>query len=131
MKVPEHLWRFPTKEGRLSLAKRFNLPYSDFMQDWEWEVANPHRLDDSLEAYEIVELSEDERFSLMEAILQSFEELESPLQDDERWQRVLKHLDSNIELHIHTLWHWSDLDSDFQIASLLHALLERHRARFT
>ena len=113
----------------MSLAKRFELPYSDFMQDWEWEVADPLRIDEFLEAYESDELTEDECFVLMETILQSFEELETFSQNDKRWQQVLEHLSKNAALHMNTLWYWSGLNSDFNIAPLLYPLWKRHHAQ--
>jgi hypothetical protein len=50
----------------------------------------------SLCSYESGELSDDERFTLMETILQSFEDLklfEGRPDPDSRWQRVLEILD--------------------------------------
>jgi hypothetical protein len=46
------------------------------MQDWEWEVADSERINEFPSAYESGELSDDERFTLMETILQSFEDLQ-------------------------------------------------------
>ena len=54
------------------------------MQDWEWEVASPERIDEFLAAYEGGELTDDERFTLMETLLQSFEDVDAPLLNDSR-----------------------------------------------
>jgi hypothetical protein len=59
------------------------------MQDWPWEVADAERLDEFLAAYEGGNLSEDERFTLMEVILQSFEDLAASTGFDARWDRAL------------------------------------------
>jgi hypothetical protein len=75
MSVPDHLRRYPTRKAIDSLAARFDLPYTPFMQDWEWEVADSDRIDEFVAGYHSGELNEDERFTLMETIIQSFEDL--------------------------------------------------------
>ncbi|WP_456715262.1 hypothetical protein [Bradyrhizobium sp. USDA 4353] len=110
------------------------------MQDWEWEVADPTRIDEFLSAYESGELSEDERFVLMETIIQSFEDLQrlgNHPDPDERWQRVVDILDRNIDLHAHTVWYRSVLDAEdfndpeqqFWATPFARAILAKHRAR--
>jgi hypothetical protein len=44
------------------------------MQDWSWEVADATRLDEFLAVYQTASLTDDERFTLMEVLLQSFED---------------------------------------------------------
>jgi hypothetical protein len=102
------------------------------MQDWEWEVADPKRIDEFLRAYEGGELSDDERFTLMETILQSFEDLSRTLEADKRWLQVLALLEANIQLHIYTVWYWADLENDttWKVAPFLRQILEKHRGRF-
>jgi hypothetical protein len=112
MSIPEHIWRFPTRKAIESLAKRFNLPNTPEMQDWEWEVADPDRIDEFISVYESGDLDDDEKFTLMETIIQSFEELENPLKKEPRWERVLRLIENNINLHIYTVWYWSDLEND-------------------
>ncbi|MFK8012686.1 MAG: hypothetical protein AB8B80_11630 [Marinicellaceae bacterium] len=41
--VPEHLWRFWTKDSMESLAKKFQLPYDTSDQDWPWQVSDSIR----------------------------------------------------------------------------------------
>jgi hypothetical protein len=132
--VPEHLWRFPTREAIDSLADRFGLRNTPEMQDWEWEVADPARLDEFLAAYLSGGLSEDERFTLMETLLQCFEESEVDLASDQRWAQVAAALDSHIELHAHTVWYWSCVDDHdsanwFRVTPCVRRILERHRTR--
>ncbi len=76
MTVPEHLWRFPTADARASLAARFGVPNEPHIQDWEWEVADPARIDEYISAYVDAGLTDDERFTLMETVIQAFEDLE-------------------------------------------------------
>ena len=134
MSVPEHLWRFPTRGSIDSLAKRFGLRNMPGMQDWEWEVADPARLDEFLGAYLSGSLSDDERFTLMEALLQCFEESNLDLESDDRWSRVMLALDEGIELHASTLWYWSCVDGKepsrwFRVTPLVRSVFERHRCR--
>jgi hypothetical protein len=72
--LPRHLCRYPTAAAIASLAARFNLPNEPNMQDWEHEVSDHKRLAEFLEAYESGSLTEDERFTLMETIVDSVEE---------------------------------------------------------
>jgi hypothetical protein len=138
MSVPEHLWRFPTAAAIQSLARRFSLPYSPEMQDWEWEVSDSGRLDEFLAAYQSGALNDDERFTLMETILQSFEdlgkELGPRLRFDRRWHRTLEIIDDNIDLHAYSVWYWSDLENDnageeWLVTPFLRRILEKHRDR--
>ena len=137
MSVPQRLWRFPPARERL--AARFNLPNTEDMQDWEWQVADFSRIDEFLVAYQGSELSDDEKFTLMETIIQSFAESEFAESDEvkkpsARWKMVLEWLDSNIELHIYTVWYWAvlehDLEDGWNVAPAMRAILSAHRQRF-
>lgn len=108
------------------------------MQDWEWEVADSNRIDEFLAVYETGGLSDDERFTLMEMILESFEDLEhgdSDLSEDARWRRTLVALDRNISLHAHSVWYWSCLEAEgseeiFHISPFIRQIMEAHQAFF-
>jgi hypothetical protein len=134
MTVPDHLWRFSTRTAIDSLAQRFGLPNDPQMQDWQWEVADPARLDEFLTAYETAALPDDERFVLMEMILQSFDDTDQVPHGSVSWSRIEQALDRNIAIHIHTVWYWScvgdDLADAFRIAAFVRNVLERHRRRF-
>tara|TARA_R110002073_G_scaffold4918_2_gene31246 strand:- start:5934 stop:6287 length:354 start_codon:yes stop_codon:yes gene_type:complete len=112
MSVPEHLWRFPTAGAIASLANRLGVPHHPSMQDWEWEIADPDRIDEYLSLYRDGGLTDDERFTLMETILQSFEDLDADLTSDPRWLAVLDWLDRDVELHAHSIWYWADLENE-------------------
>jgi hypothetical protein len=128
MSTPDHLFRCSTRKAIDSLSRRFGLPVEPFMQDWEWEVADPDRIDEFLAAYEHDDLDDDERFTLMEMIIQSFEDLPDPPETDERWKSVLKLLKTNSALHISTIWYWAslgapNLEDAFNVAGTLRKLL--------
>ncbi|MEI8384315.1 MAG: hypothetical protein WCJ09_29680 [Planctomycetota bacterium] len=134
MSVPEKLWRFPTAQAIANLAARFDVPTGPHMQDWAWEIADSNRLDEYLTDYQSGELTNDERFTLMEIIMQAFEDLPAPLDSDPRWEATLMTLDSKIDLHAYTVWYWSDLENELEdecwrVAPYLRKLVERHQAR--
>ncbi len=135
MSVPEKIWRFPTNEAISKLVERFNFKYSSDMQDWEWEVSDSGRIDEFVNAYVGGELSEDERFVLMETIIQSFEDMCTSLEDDVRWSRVLQLLEQNLDTHIYSVWYWSaledeDLEESFYVAPFMRRLVNKHGHKY-
>lgn len=134
MTVPEHLWRFPTAAAKAALAERFHLPNHPDMQDWEWEVADASCLDQYLAVYHSGELTDDERFLLMEMMLQAVEDDPQPLETSLHWQEILQLLDRHIDLHAYSVWYWSDLEEElgeetWRITPSLRQLVWRHRPR--
>src|SRR5262245_42609180 len=97
--MPRHIWRCPTREAIDKLALRFGLPNHSSMQDWEYEVSDYTRIDEFLTAYETEQLSDNEKFTLMQTIIDSFEEragMGFDLASDVRWQRTVSILEKNI-----------------------------------
>lgn len=134
MTVPESLWRFPTLIAIKSLAKRLSVPFEPWMQDWEWDIADSARIDEYVSLYNSGDLSDDERFTLMETIIQAFEDLPLSLDVDVRWAETLAILDTNIDLHAYSVWYWSDLedelgDEGWRVSPYLRRLVERHASR--
>ncbi len=118
-----------------SLAERFGFPNTPDMQDWEWEVADSSRIDEFLAAYESGELDEDEQFTLMETIIQSFEDLDADLGESPNWRRTLELLEDRIDVHIYSIWYWADLEEhdiaeSWVVTPWMRKILEPHRARF-
>lgn len=101
--------RFPTTSARQLLAGRFNLPYSDQMQDWEYEVADPERFNEFLAAYQSGELTEDERFSLMEVLVQCVEDTETEGIYEIAWSSIEPLLVANFRIHRSTVAYWAQL----------------------
>lgn len=99
--------RYPTTAARKSLAARFDLPYSDLMQDWEWEVADFERFGEFLDAYKLQSLMDDERFSLMEILVQCVEDALSHSGDDAAWLEIEPLLLLNASLHRATIDYWA------------------------
>ena len=138
MNIPRRLWRFHTKEARDKLAARFGLPNEAGMQDWHWQVADPERVDEFLAAYRSGELSEDERFTLMDTIIHSSQGWTDTETELRQWNDILALLEENIELHIYTLCYWACLETSedeleelaFEAAPDMRAILNRHSERF-
>lgn len=113
MNVPQRYCRFPTAEAIDSLVARFALRNEPNMQDWEYEVADPDRLAEFLAALERDDLTDDERFTLSEIVMQCFEELSDDTHDVSRmeeWQRFVAMLRARPTLHAFTLCYWSAPD---------------------
>ncbi len=96
--------------------------------------SDSNRIDEYLDANHNGRLSDDERFTLMETIIQAFEDLDDPLDTDARWNHVLALLDDNVDLHAHSVWYWSDLerelgDETWRVTPFLRKLVDRHKSR--
>jgi hypothetical protein len=132
--LPAHLQRHPTRAAVDRLAVRLGLPNEPGMQDWEWEVADAERLDEFFALYGDPELSEDDRFTLMETIIQSCENLGDALDEDRRWAEVRTLLEKNIDLHISSVWYWAALDTTlddaWRVSPFMRGLVDKHRRRF-
>lgn len=73
----EPAFRCATEAAISSLATKIGLPNTPDMQDWECQVAPPDRLSEFLSVCDTENLNDDERFCLMEIVIQSFEEFYS------------------------------------------------------
>jgi hypothetical protein len=116
--LPEHLKRYPTRPGREALAARLGLKIDPFSQDWEWEVAESARFAEWLAVYRSERLSDDERFSLMEMLIQCVNDMaptEGPPEEVEelpQWQALVALLRANPRLHASSIAYWSVFGHD-------------------
>lgn len=128
MAVPEKYWRCPTRAAIDALAARFAIPIDPSDQSWEYTAADPSRLEEFLVTLEGDALTDDERFTLSETVMQCFEDLvrEEDVAASEAWHRFVRLLRARPALHAHTLCYWASLDSDLEdawhIASLVRPL---------
>jgi len=133
MNIPEHLWRFPTSQARESLATRFNLPYNSQMQDWEYEISDTSRISEFLASYKSDILTDDEKFSLMEIIVDSFSNLEEEISNDIRWKSTLQLIKKNLDIHIYSVWYWSNFEEPHEfhyVSRYMKEIRENFRARY-
>ena len=137
MEIPRRLWRFCTSGAQNKLAARFGLQNDPGMQDWEYEIADFQRLNEFLAAYESGKLSDDERFTLMEMMLESFRGSGEVEERSPRWLHALALIERNIELHVYTVCYWAclghseeELELAFEAAPDMRAMLNRHADQF-
>lgn len=116
--LPDHLRRYPTRAGRDALASRLGLVIDPFSQDWEWEVAAPEHFHRWLAVYHDELLSDDERFSLMEMLIQCVEDAmpaygpSEEVEELSQWQTVAALLRERPRLHASTIAYWSAFGQD-------------------
>lgn len=136
----DHLWRCPTVAAMNALAKRLDLPPPPLAYDWHYAVADPTRIDEFVALYENGGLTDDERFTLMEVILNSVidavTEKDTSILTSKTWQKILALLEENIELHIYSVWHYSSVELEsvedaWCIAPFMRTILVRHQERFS
>ena len=133
MEIPDRLWRYSTKDALDQLASWFGFEFTDGMQDPEVEWADAGRIDEFLAAYEQRTLSDDERFALMELLLNSFEFADEPLASLPQWPRTLALLEQHIATHICSVLTYAapaDSADGWKIGPDLWAIAERHAAAF-
>jgi hypothetical protein len=107
--------RFGTAASVATIQLRFNLPSREvYSQDWELCCGDPERLDEFLTCYEATSLTDDERFTLMEIIIASFDDwllLDQP--DDTDFNgRMRQQLTTGFKLHACTIYYWCCWDED-------------------
>jgi hypothetical protein len=117
----------PSTAARKEIAARLSLPYSDQMQDWEWEVADVGRFGEFLDAYRNA-AHDDERFSLMEILIQCVEEMSSLDCYEPAWQAIRSLLLARTNLHRATVQYWAclgetDADAQFFVSRLMRVML--------
>jgi hypothetical protein len=106
-----------------SLARRLGLFYDSWMQDWEWEIAEPARFWEWLDFYRSESLTDAERRSLMEMLLQCIED-ESDGQKEEALCIILQ---ENASLHKESIEYWAcrdaeNRDEEFKIAPMVRGI---------
>jgi hypothetical protein len=110
----------PDANARISIANKLGLPYSENMQDWEYEVSDFNRINEFLIEYKKSSSTLAERNSLMEIILDS---INSALEEQtdcnlaSYMSQVKELLIINKEHHRGTISYWTK--NDFAIAKEL------------
>jgi hypothetical protein len=88
------------------------------MQDWEWEVADPARFNEWVTVYRDEPLTDDERFTLMEMLIQCVEDLAGMRQKWTtaeqmlEWHEVAELLRDRPRLHASSIAYWGLPDED-------------------
>ena len=134
IQIPKKYWRFPTKEAVDNLSKQLDLPNEPNMQDWEWEVADPNKIKLFFNHYFNGNLSEDEKFTLMEVLLQSFEESSINLDSSVEWKEIMISIEKSWPLHRYSVWYWSCWEENekdcWRISNFMKNIIENHKKEF-
>lgn len=133
--VPTVPQRNPTRAAIDKLAARFELRNEPLMQDWEYEVADAERIDEFLDAYRSAELDDDERFTIMETLVQSNESWFASGAWHPRWPELLDLITANAALHASTIVYWALVDEDeksncWAVTPFMRRILQRRRELF-
>jgi len=132
----EHKWRCPTSESMLALAKQLDLPPLPLAYDWHYAVADPARIAEFVAVYENPSLSEDEKFTLMEVILNSvIDAADATILESHLWENIVRLIENNIELHIYSVWYYASVEQEniedaWCIAPHMRSILLRHQEKF-
>jgi len=110
----------PDQISRKRLAEKLCLEFDENMQDWEYEVSNPCKLDEFINEYDKKETTQNEKEILMEIILDSLNDL--IIENKERFlinysEKIKERLERNSDLHIRTLNYWTE--NKFEISNWL------------
>jgi len=102
--------RYVTKESIIGLVSKLGLPEpGPYSQDWEYEIADATRVSEWIGEYlRRNDLTDDERFTLMILIIESFDDaLREGISNDCDWDKIEAALMMNHTLHRTTLEYWS------------------------
>lgn len=109
----------PNQQARKKLAEKLNLEFDEKMQDWEWEISDPNRIDEFITEYDNLNSSKKEKETLMEIILDSLNDIEKTNTNkdfEKHLNAVLFRLKENYEIHRGTIKYWKN---GFEISNLL------------
>jgi len=112
MKMSERKIPYASRKTQIALATKLAVGFDDLSQEWEWEIAKPELVVPAVALY-VVAKSDEERWSLMQIIIQSFHDaqIEDPplnLEDFRPfWATTLSYLRSDYEIHWDTIRYWA------------------------
>ncbi|UCJ05809.1 hypothetical protein KTO58_19230 [Chitinophaga pendula] len=103
--------RYVTKAAVTFLANKLNYPSEDWMQDWEYLVAEYKDISRYFELY-AAEADDNIRFTLMEMMIETSNRGWDADWITEIWPKVKQMLADNFHLHEYTVYHWCYAFSD-------------------
>jgi hypothetical protein len=106
--------RYGTAASVAAIQRRFDLPTPEvYKQDWELCCGDAQQLNEFLTCYEIGNLTDDERFTLMEIIISSFDGGGQDRPNSAEFNERLRHqLIRDFKLHAFTIYYWCCWDND-------------------
>jgi hypothetical protein len=118
-----------TSEAIKRLNTLLSLPYMDWMQDWDIQLADSNRVQEFCDVYESEDLDSNEKQALMALIIASYDDyLEERGNDVFLWNKIAVLLRKDCDLHKSTMLYWlccdnEELIGEFAITQLIRALL--------
>jgi hypothetical protein len=106
-----------------------DLPYMDWMQDWDIQLADSNRIQEFCEVYERENLNSKEKQALMALIIASYNNyLEAQGGESLLWNKIADLLRRDFDLHKPTVLYWLCDDNEeiiegFAITPLINALI--------
>lgn len=118
--------RYVTGKAISFLANKFNYPNEDWMQDWEYLVAEYKDINRYFETY-AAEADDEIRFALMEMIIETSNEGWDSGWITEIWPKVKQILTDNSSLHEYTIYKWcyslsDDIEDMFNVSPYMRYL---------
>ncbi|MCU0415126.1 MAG: hypothetical protein MUE91_12130 [Ignavibacteriaceae bacterium] len=118
-------FRCATRKAIDELAVELNLPNDPTMQDWSYEVSNPNDIDKYISHYNLT-TNDDNKFVLMEMILQAIVYQSEEQQLLICWEKVKPILTDDFKIHEYTVHYWKDLaHNNFENCKTLSPLLRQ------
>ncbi|HEX8016476.1 MAG TPA: hypothetical protein VF465_14700 [Flavobacterium sp.] len=128
MKKPK--LRFVTQKAIEELTRDLNFVFDlENYQDWEFIVGKSENIEKYIKHYNF-EIDDDNKFALMEIIIQAIEEQETD-NDFVKYSEIVQELLSeNFQLHEHSIFYWSCFDNEnledcWRITPLMRSLWEK------
>ena len=124
MKIKQPTPRYWTSEAIQQLADTLGLPNTPNMQDWPYEVARAEDIQVYLDLYDRLE-EEDQKFVLMDMIIQATEEQPTDALLASYWQEVKKRLEQDFAIHEYSIHYWcnfaegDDLVDNWRVAAFM------------
>lgn len=110
-KITEPKFRCGTKKAIDKLVKELNMPHDEWMQDWPYEIADPNETDKYINYYQTIN-DEDEKFTLMLAIIQATEEQYNQELLLKYWNIIQPILNEDFHIHEYTIYNWCCFDNE-------------------
>ena len=117
MELRDEFLRFASLETQKSLSERLGWHWYQNTQDWAIISSDSARIREFLQIYKGDDLSDDEKFALMELIISSFDDLVEEggnLNREGIWTDCRHILINECWLHITTIHYWSSLEDKNQ-----------------
>lgn len=102
--------RYETIEAINSIAKKLDLEYDKSSQDWAYEIADSNLIDEYFKVYDSLD-NDDEKFVLMQTIIQAINDLIKSTNDLDNWIRLEQRLIWDYKIHEYTIDYWSCPDT--------------------